>query len=76
MDSSEQIEEYTSNNVIVVNGVLTYKRWTVLGIDIETVKIIKAHASENGYTTGKALKELIKQSQDDTETEEVQINTM
>lgn len=34
-------------------------RWTILDIDEEVIKIIRRFARRNGYTTGRALGEIV-----------------
>lgn len=38
------------------------KRWTILDVDESVISQVKKFAMENGYTTGGALKELIKRA--------------
>lgn len=36
------------------------KRWTILDVEELTIEFIRDYASKNGFTTGKALTELLK----------------
>lgn len=46
-------------NIVYVGNTKRYKRWTILGVDADIVEQVKAYATKHGYTTGKALKELV-----------------
>lgn len=46
-------------NVYYLGEQKMFKRWTVLKVDAESVDFVKDFAERNGFTTGKALQEII-----------------
>jgi len=39
------------------------ERWTIIDVDEDVILLVKEYAKKNGYTTGRALSELIKIAQ-------------
>lgn len=50
---------YKRYNFDYNNSMNIRKRWTVLNVDESIIEIVRKFAADNGYTTSKALKELI-----------------
>jgi hypothetical protein len=52
-------EDQKPKNLVHLNGVPYYSRWTILEVPEKTVNIVKAFASEHKHPIGKALELLI-----------------
>jgi hypothetical protein len=48
-----------NKNVEIINDRPFFKRWTILGVDVEVVDFVKQYAERHNVTVGRALKEIV-----------------
>lgn len=49
-------------NVETVGGIKYYKRWTVLGVEIAIIDMIRNYAAQHDVTIKRALSEMIRKA--------------